>query len=88
MAKVVMLETKPGSEDGLRVKMYMKGRQYEIGDFLLESFILMGCVKLIEENNDGFLEPIDGYQTPAENYSNKAIEPMKRGRGRPKKDGI
>lgn len=88
MAKVIMLETKPGSEDGLRVKMYMKGRQYEIGDFLLESFILMDCAKLIEENNDGFLEPIDGYQTPAENYRNKAIEPMKRGRGRPRKDGI
>jgi len=81
--KVVMLETHPGSENGYDVKFYVKGRQYYVGDFLLEAFILQGCVRVIDENTDGFLEPIE--MNPPVVIDNKAIGIEKRGRGRPKK---
>lgn len=80
--KVVMLETRPGSENGYDVKHYVKGRQYMVGDFLLETFILDGCVKIVEENNDGFIEPIDAVPNVITVNPN---EPQKRGRGRPRK---
>lgn len=81
---VVMLETHPGSENGYDVKFYVKGRRYKIGDFLLEAFILQGCVRVIDENNDGFLEPIEYSPSPVV-IDNKAIGEQKRGRGRPRK---
>ena len=80
--KVMMLETRPGSENGYDVKHYVKGRHYMVGDFLLETFILDGCVKIIDENNDGFIEPID---TVSKVITVNPNDTQKRGRGRPRK---
>jgi hypothetical protein len=84
--KIVMLETQAGSENGYDVKHYFKGKSYYVGDDLLENFFTMGICKIIEEYDDGFISPIDGYEVEKTvSYDNKAIEPQKRGRGRPPK---
>jgi hypothetical protein len=85
-SRVRMLESRIGSDNGYTVSHYIKGRIYEISDFLLEAFILGGSVELLDTPpDDGFIDPLEfgGHDEEA-----KGTEPQKRGRGRPKKNAI
>lgn len=84
MTQVKMLETHPGSEDGLRVKMYMAGKIYDIGTDLLLNFLQMKCVEVIEDRFDKNELPDKPQETPT--IKEPIKEEPKRGRGRPRKN--
>ena len=49
MPKVRMLKLAKGSEDGITIATYYEGKEYVIGDDLLQSFIEQGACELVEE---------------------------------------
>jgi len=87
--RVRMLESRLGSEDGYTVKRFMRGRVYEVSDFLLEAFILGGSVEIIDSPpDDGFIEPYDYGGHNEDGYETKVVTPEKRGPGRPRKNAV
>jgi len=79
-AKIIMLQTQYGSQNGYDGKYYLKGRHYEVSDFLLESFLRMGVAKIL---NDEWQASFEVPEEPQR--ETKIIEPKRR--GRPKKNG-
>ncbi len=51
MIRVRMLETKPGSPNGIVVNTYHKGNVYELPDELAMSFLSVGHAELVEFYN-------------------------------------
>lgn len=47
--KIKMLETTPGSPDGITLKIYEKGNVYDLNDDLANCFFEMGVCELHEE---------------------------------------
>jgi len=70
--KVKMLQTTYASEDGIKAKHYMKGKTYDVSDYLMEVFVSMGVVELNAPDYH------DAFET-------RDIIPGVRGKGRPKK---
>lgn len=48
MNKVKMLSTQLASDDGITVRTFMAGHEYEITDTMLRAFIDLGAVELVE----------------------------------------
>ena len=48
MQKVKMLKEVLGSRDGIKVEKFVEGSEYEVSDSLLNDFISMGAVELVE----------------------------------------
>ncbi len=46
--KIKMLETRTGSPDGVRVRSYAKGEQYELPDDLAQVFVQEGWGKPVQ----------------------------------------
>lgn len=67
MTKVKMLKSVQGSPNGITIMSYSKGNTYDVGDDLLESFVGMGVIDLVEE---GVPEPKMASVAPM----NKAID--------------
>lgn len=75
--RVTMIETTLAADyDGLRPKHYLKGRTYNISDYLLSSFIAQGVVKISNQS--------DEYEMPeSPEYEDKMVRGK---RGRPRKN--
>lgn len=79
-ATVIMLQTQYGSANGYDGRYYIKGRKYQICDYLLESFLRMGVAKI---DDDEWQRSFEVQDEPV--LETKVITHKKR--GRPKKDG-
>ena len=52
MNKVRMIKTQRGVHDGeIHPVSFIEGQEYEIGDALLDSFVELGAVELVEEKS-------------------------------------
>lgn len=70
MNKVRMLTTLRGVHDGeLHPVSFIEGREYEIGDGLLQSFIDLGAVELVEEKSLGDAPENKAFMGAPENKS-------------------
>lgn len=49
MVKIKMLETRTGSPDGMTVRSYARGEQYELPDGLAQVFVSEGWGKQVQE---------------------------------------
>lgn len=48
MQKVKMLKEVLGSHDGIKVEKFLEGSEYEVSDSLLNDFISLGAVEMVE----------------------------------------
>jgi hypothetical protein len=62
MQKVKMLKEVLGSRDGIKVEKFVEGSEHEISDGLLNDFISMGAVELVEakEVKEEPVKPVRG----------------------------
>lgn len=51
MNKIKMLKIARGSEDGITVATYYEGKEYNVSDALLNSFIQEGVCELVDDVN-------------------------------------
>lgn len=51
MNKIKMLKIARGSEDGITVATYYEGKEYQVSDALLQSFISEGVCEIVEDVN-------------------------------------
>lgn len=56
MQKVKMLKEVLGSHDGIKVEKFLEGSEYEVSDGLLNDFISMGAVEMVESKDVEFEE--------------------------------
>lgn len=45
--RIRMLETRRGSEDGFCIRLYEKGKEYEVGNLLAYTFITSGFAVVV-----------------------------------------
>ena len=78
-----MLSSHKGSDDGINGQLYEKGKQYEVGESLFNSFKNMGACKLVDnkepeqkkEKESSEDKEVDNKKSPSEDT--KAVDPVK-----------
>lgn len=56
MQKVKMLKEVLGSKDGIHVEKFLEGSEHEVSDSLLNDFISLGAVEIVEFKDVEFEE--------------------------------
>lgn len=79
--KIKMLETRTGSPDGIVVRSYTQGEQYQVPDALAKIFIAEGWAKPVVSKNPGVPAPA----TPGRSKKDQGRAPENKSRARVKK---